>query len=347
MKLLCCVLTTAVLATAAPLAKSIQAITSSTAAARGAEWGLELADSHTGKILYSYNSHKLFTPASNVKLLTTAFALTKLGPTFTVETKVVREGASLVLYGAGDANLSGRAIPYDPHDKPTEPLRAIEALATKIAATGITSIEGDVIGDDTAFEYDPIPGGWSYEDAIDDDGAPVSALCINDNVVKLRINAAGATFEPDVPVFDIVNEVHAGDVNQVKLFREPGSYRLLITGTLTPNAVHEEALSVGDPARFAALALKGALIRHGVAVRGNAIARHRYAGEPQTAPVTSPVLASVTSAPLMEDHADHRQGQPESSRRNFAPRARAGKPHCRTRGDERVSAQHEHCARRV
>ena len=233
--------------------------------------------------------------------MTTALALTALGPVYRVDTKVIREGTNLVLVGAGDANLSGRPIPYDVHGVKGDPLRAIEDLATQIAATGLKTVEGDIIGDDTAFDYEPVPDGWSYDDATNDDGAPVSALAVNDNTITLRVQPGMVEFEPNLPVFDVVNELQPGDPEHVIVTREPGAYRLLLTGTLPAGTKHEEALAVGDPARFAALALRATLLRHGVNVAGGAVARHHYAGEPPPTALSGPVLASITSAPFLED----------------------------------------------
>jgi len=42
------------------------------------EWGLLVTDAATGETLYELNSDKYFVPASNMKLFTTALALTKL-----------------------------------------------------------------------------------------------------------------------------------------------------------------------------------------------------------------------------------------------------------------------------
>ena len=79
-------------------------------------------DKTTGKLLYSLNADKLFTPASNTKLFTTAAALALIGPDYkfrtTVETTATldrygRLNGDLVLVGHGDPNLSGRELPYD------------------------------------------------------------------------------------------------------------------------------------------------------------------------------------------------------------------------------------------
>lgn len=286
--------------------RRVEALMASEAAARRATWGVEVVDAASGRPLYRWNAHKLLTPASNVKLLTTALALTRLGPEYRTTTSVVREGDDLVLLGRGDANLSGRPIPYAVHGKPGDPLAAIDDLAAQVAATGLKVVSGNIVGDDRAFDYEPVPEGWGYDDALDDDGAPVSALCVNDNVMHLLLTAVGGTpkaeWAPALPVFEVVNRVRAGAPKKVFWTRDEGAYRLVLSGSLPVDATEDIALAVGDPARFAAIALRESLIRHGVAVRGAALARHVYPGEvdPGNAP-GAPVVATHVSAALLED----------------------------------------------
>ncbi len=303
--LLCLLLVSAPLAARAPWQRRVPALMNSTAAARLATWGIEVVDSDSGKRLYQWNAHKLLTPASNVKLLTTALALTRLGPAYRFTTSVVREGDDLVLVGAGDANLSGRPIPYDPLGTPHDPLTVIDELAAQIAAAGVKTVLGNIVGDDRAFDYEPIPDGWGYADAFDDDGAPVSALCVNDNVIHLLLSMPGgaprAEFFPAVPVFEVVNRLRAASPEQVFWTRDPAAYRVLVTGTLPPDAKADFRISVGDPARFAAMALRESLVRHGVDVRGEAVARHVYPGEIRTPALEGTPLATHESPPLIED----------------------------------------------
>ncbi|HCC57699.1 MAG TPA: D-alanyl-D-alanine carboxypeptidase/D-alanyl-D-alanine-endopeptidase [Solibacterales bacterium] len=283
--------------------KRVQALMNSPAA-RLATWGIEVVDTASGKPLYQWNSHKLLTPASNVKLLTTALALTRLGPSYRFTTTVVREGDDLVLEGRGDANLSGRPIPYDPHGTPGDPLIVIDDLAAQIAAAGVKQVTGNIVGDDRAFDYEPTPDGWSYEDALDDDGPPVSALCVNDNVIHLLLTDVGGVPKvelfPALPVFELDNRLQPAGPKQVFWTRDQGTYRLLITGSLPPGAAEDIRIAVGDPARFAALALRESLLRHGVEVRGAAEARHVYPGE-HYAPRPATPLATHQSPPLFED----------------------------------------------
>src|SRR5258708_6175847 len=115
-----------------PLPERIAAILSAPDLERGF-FGIEVASVESGKILYSQNSDKLFTPASNTKLFTTAAALALIGADYKFRTTVETTGTldrygrlngDLVLVGRGDPNLSGRELPYDlrpqRHDDPIQ-----------------------------------------------------------------------------------------------------------------------------------------------------------------------------------------------------------------------------------
>src|SRR6185437_8605448 len=112
-----------------------------------AHWGI-FVTKMDGKPIYALNEAQLFQPASNAKLFTTATALALLGPAATYETRVVARGVfggaskltgDVVLIGSGDANLSGRSLPYvAPADRPTsapsapDPLRYLAQMADQV-----------------------------------------------------------------------------------------------------------------------------------------------------------------------------------------------------------------------
>jgi serine-type D-Ala-D-Ala carboxypeptidase/endopeptidase (penicillin-binding protein 4) len=47
---------------------------------RSGQWGVLIVNPRTGDTLYSKNAGKLFMPASNMKIITSAAAMTLLGP---------------------------------------------------------------------------------------------------------------------------------------------------------------------------------------------------------------------------------------------------------------------------
>ena len=61
----------------------------------------------------------------------------------------------LRLVGGGDPNLSARPIPYRTGPITGDPLAALEDLADQVAARGVKRIEGDIVGDDTWYVWEP------------------------------------------------------------------------------------------------------------------------------------------------------------------------------------------------
>jgi len=117
-----------------------------------AEWGVDIRVVHDDSPVFVYNSDKLFPPASNVKLFTTAAALDRLGPDFRFRTYVAYEGTvtadnrltgNLVLFGQGDPDLSG-SIQNLPNQ-----FAHLDTMAQKVRESGILEVNGDVIGDDS------------------------------------------------------------------------------------------------------------------------------------------------------------------------------------------------------
>jgi len=300
----------------ATLAQSIDTVLATAPAARGSFWGIQVIDLRTGKVLYQWNQDRFFVPASNTKLFTTALALSRLGPDYTFQTRVMspappdsegRIAGDLRLVGGGDPNLSGRTIPYQVHAPAGDPLAAIEDLATQIAARGVRRVSGDIVGDDSWYAWEPYAPGWGVEDPKSDDGAPVSALTINDNCFTLHV-APGAhegdvallTLTPPIEYYAIDNRVltaPAGIERRIRFDRTPGSMEARLSGVIP---VHDRGidltLAIEDPARYAALALRHALESRGIVVDGEAVSRHTPATD---APEVE--LARRVSAPLVED----------------------------------------------
>ncbi len=282
------------------LAQTIARLLADPAVARD-HWGLAVIGMD-GAPIYSLNDGQLFQPASNAKLFTTAAAMALLGPQTTYQTKLLVHGAfaggakltgDLVLVGAGDANLSGRVLPYMPPSAlqiqpslPADPLRYLEDMADQAAASGLKAVTGGIIGDDTVFPWQPYASDWAIDDAVWGYGAPVSGLSINDNQIKVTVTpgasagvSATVAFDPAVPYYTPALSVTTGarkTTSAVQMERTPESKTLRIYGTIAAGAQPEvEEIAIDDPAEYAAIALKAMLEARGITVTGRARARHR------------------------------------------------------------------------
>lgn len=269
---------------AQPLAQGVRAVLAQNPRIH---WGVHAVQLKTGRVLASVNADQFFIPASNAKLLTSAYALTALGSDYRFTTRVVagtsidangKLSGDLVLAGGGDPSLSARLYPYN-RDTPfgTDHLEPLRDLARQLKDRGVKHITGRIIGDDSQQKFDPVPHGWSVDDGLFEYGAPVSALSFNDNIFELRINANGITLNPAVEYFALLNEVrHApGEPRRIHIDRQPGSRTVTLSGNLPPGAKeYLNDLAVDDPALYAAVAFRQVLREEGIRVDGMAATRH-------------------------------------------------------------------------
>jgi len=289
----------------------INAVLEAADAAEQSHIGIHVVDLKTGRAIFDQDATKLFAPASTTKLFSTALALARLGPEYKFFTRITasaypnREGllaGDLIFEGGADPSLSDRIYPYLPEEPRAR--AAIEDFADQVAARGVKRIEGDVVGDDTLYPWNPYAPGWTVDDSISGYGAPVSALSVYDNTIRIGIrpgakagDLAHLTLSPPLEYYVIDNRVETGATNNIKLTRLPGSRQIMLSGKIASGVT--ESIAIDDPALFAAQALYEALTRRGISIDGAAIARHRISSE-EKLPFDGVVLARRESPPLAD-----------------------------------------------
>jgi D-alanyl-D-alanine carboxypeptidase/D-alanyl-D-alanine-endopeptidase (penicillin-binding protein 4) len=270
-------------------------------------WGISIA-TLAGRQIYSLNSHQYFHPASNAKLFTAAATLALFQPdarwrtTVTTTAAISRNGTlkgDIVIHGSGDPTLSSRVYPYTGHTvRQPDTIAAFENMANQLVKLGIRRIDGNIIGDDSWFTYQPYPAGWALDDTVWDYGAPISALTLNDNVVYLNVVPAGAPglpneqgatpqkfvtptgteqveWNPPTPYYHLDNEtalLHSG-IGRVGLDRAPGSRKVRLFGAIDQNGFHA-GLAIIDPAKYAAATFAMLLRQRGIQITGTAKTHH-------------------------------------------------------------------------
>lgn len=263
--------------------------------AQKASWGILVADRDSGESLFELNSARSFAPASNAKLVTSILALSTLGPDYKFRTTLESKGAlsgdgrlsgDLILVGRSDPDLSNRVLPYagkPEHSGPAE--QALAEIADAVAAKGLREVDGDVVGDDSFFPYDPYPEGWSVGDLFFEFGAPVSAIAFNDNTVSINVQPAAVagdpptvTFEPAAAADSVSLELKTGPAGMKPDFavvRQSGPNFILLRGIVPAGGAPATLdLAMIEPAMTAARALKQLLEARGIRVTGSVRVQH-------------------------------------------------------------------------
>jgi D-alanyl-D-alanine carboxypeptidase/D-alanyl-D-alanine-endopeptidase (penicillin-binding protein 4) len=282
-------------------------------------WGVAVSDL-AGNQIFGRNAERLFIPASNTKLVVTTVATVLLGPDFTVRTSLYGTGpvengvlrGDLVLYGRGDPTFSERCYRTDasiPGACDEDPAAKFRDLARQLRERGVRQVAGDLVGDGSYFDDELVHPAWEQYDLNWWYAAPVSGLAFNDNSVDITIERADSVgrqpvvrLAPDVGYAEFENRAVIGPDTARQSFdilRTPNTDRYVATGVLPVGSGRQtEHAAVGDPNRYAALALREALRDEGIVVRGAVLSTV----DPFDYALArgAPALAEVSSRPLRD-----------------------------------------------
>ncbi len=244
--------------------------------------GVVVQSLQTGEIVIEKNPHKLFVPASLLKLFTTAAALDFLGADYRFRTVLLTDG-----FVVEDSILRGNLILWSNGNPAISPIFHIRAdsllalLAARLKQRGIRVVEGDIVADDSYFDREFWAPGWDIDDIGYAYAAPVSALAVDDNCIHVVLTvtdtAAPAILlrkDPDYPFVNVQPQITLIDsgTTDVRCMRDPCAADYTLQGTFRLRKVRDSlvlSIPVDDPALFAAFCLQQALQRQGIRVRGS------------------------------------------------------------------------------
>lgn len=222
----------------------------------------------SGKVVYSHNGTKTMIPASNLKAVTTAVAMDRLGPSFRFETKLYGPPKAKGGVVVGDLVLKGGGDPsfFPPYT--ATPLEPLQELARAVRENGISKVQGNLIIDDSDYDREFISSTHLERYRLDAYAAPFGGLSLNRNVVTLNVGLNGITTDPPVGSLEFVNKVSSGGYDEVWVERPRGTDKIVVHGVVRPGSTVSTTLTIHDPVRFTGSAFFRVLQKAGITMTG-------------------------------------------------------------------------------
>jgi D-alanyl-D-alanine carboxypeptidase/D-alanyl-D-alanine-endopeptidase (penicillin-binding protein 4) len=294
---------------------------------RPSDWGYEVLDQRTGRVLLAQNQQKMFDPGSTMKIYSVSTALRLYGTAYRFRTPVYRQGSvaggtlsgNLILVASGDLSLGLREqrngtlyyenLPKVDHsyadqlpdavEPPGNPMAGLNQLAAAVRASGITRVNGNVAIDDRLFTpFDGFPDGL------------IAPIWVNENLIDLLVtpgtagHPASIRWRPMTASYTVSNHVRTVGRGKPTTLNvtEPVPGRLDVSGQIAAGS--RPALRVWEvdhPAAFARTAFIEALRRAGVTVTAPATGSNPVAVlPPKGSYQAADLVGQHISAPLSQ-----------------------------------------------
>lgn len=225
----------------------------STSPAYSANLSIYVSDEN-GNFIYEFNGNQGLSTASTQKIFTAAAALETLGKNYQYTTAVQFTGAisagilegKLIVKSNGDPTLGSWR--YDGYKPDHFKQKLIAALKSK----NITKISGDLIIDDSYFDFQTTPGGWPWNDMGNYYGAGVWGLNWRENQFDIDMNGKELkNLNVDLPGVKWVNNVKTGGASdQSLIYTAPYSEVAYISGTLPNKNITVSGATPNPPLTF-------------------------------------------------------------------------------------------------
>ena len=215
--------------------KEVEKILSSSCLRKN-NFGIKIYSLDRGESLFELRAQKLFIPASNLKILTTAVALQTLGPNYRFPTQLYTNGTLKDGVLDGDLYIKG-------YGDPKFVTEQMWLLVNELKNIPVLKINGNIIGDDSFFDdkkrvktWIKNPGAQAYE-------APLGALSFNFNTVHAYVTPAAKVGRKPMIIIDPDTDYITLD-NQAKTLKS-GKRSRLIVNRLDRNGFDEITVSGG------------------------------------------------------------------------------------------------------
>jgi serine-type D-Ala-D-Ala carboxypeptidase/endopeptidase (penicillin-binding protein 4) len=256
-------------------------------------WGILVESLNRTNQLYNRDGDRLFIPASNMKLITTAVALRQLGAATRLRTSVYQlpsagSATNLLVVGRGDPSLS---------------IIGLKSIAQQLKQRGMSQI-GQISFDDGYFRGEPIPADWEWGDLSTDYAPAINGLMLNQNALSLNVRPqqigmplAYNWADPSLNGWQVDNQSLTAAANQessVNAIAAFGKPVLRLTGKLAQNSESARIdLPVINPAESFISAFRQSLIKEKMTIGNTRLVLGQSTSLPEIAAVDSPPISEL------------------------------------------------------
>jgi serine-type D-Ala-D-Ala carboxypeptidase/endopeptidase (penicillin-binding protein 4) len=256
-------------------------------------WGIVVQGLSGTNQLYNRDGDRLFIPASNIKLITTAVALRQLGASAKLRTSVYQlpntgNSSNLLVVGRGDPSLTATGL---------------ESIAQQLKQRGIKQIS-QINFDDSYFRGEQINDTWEWGDLSTDYAPAINSLIFNQNSNPLIVSQQQIGLplkytwkHPSLNNWQVENQsltVPASQPSSVNAFAIFGKPTIRLTGKLALNSLPTQIdLPVLNPAESLVSAFRQSLSKSEITIGTTRV------GSGQN--ITNlPEIATIDSPPMSE-----------------------------------------------
>lgn len=234
---------------------------------------IKVVSLENGNVLYDHDSKALMNPGSNMKLLTSAAALSILDTNYQFKTAVFVNAPPTDGILDGNIYMKGYG---DPDLKTSD----IDSLANAVRRMGITSIEGDIIVDDSFFDDNYWGAGWMWDDESDPDAPYINALSVNKNCIRITLLTDSTTIYPYLePMTDFVTVINRAKLTtdsirtplKIKRLYLNNPNTIVTEGELSRFSQFTKKFSLRNPEFYTGTLFKESLRHAGIHVYGNVV----------------------------------------------------------------------------
>lgn len=244
--------------------------------ARSANSSIQIVEVESGRMVAERNPHSAITPASNMKIFTTAAAIDLLKPEFKSETEVLIRGeidpsgtldGDIKIIGRGDPTIGGRF-----HDGSATAV--LQQWAGDLRRAGIKNVTGNLIFEYGYFDTEYIHPTWPKDQLINWYEAPIAAFSMQEGCVQVRVLPGGAgqqcvvQLEPPTTYVSVENSCTTGR-GLPFITRRTNSNTVIVRGGVPARTGATEVfVTVENPVQYFAQVTHETLQRSGIRIAG-------------------------------------------------------------------------------